>query len=188
MRVVIFTTIMSLIMNVETVIFDFNSLETSGEWSIVDDVVMGGVSKSKFVINQGSIATFSGTVSPENNGGFASVRAALNNEFKDYEGAIIRVNGDGNIYSLRFRTDTNFDGISYQAKFKTESAEWKEYKITFGEFKPTFRGNTLPDKPKLESKNIKQIGILIADKQFGKFELNIDWIKFYKIKDFKEER
>jgi monofunctional biosynthetic peptidoglycan transglycosylase len=176
---IIFLTVMSLIMNGETVIFDFNSSSTSGKWTTVNDVVMGGVSSSKFVIIEDGTATFSGTVSPDNNGGFASARASLINEFKDFEGAIIRVKGDGNIYSLRFRTDINFDGISYQAKFKTELGEWKEYKIPLSDFKPTFRGKILSDKPKLESKNIKQIGILIADKQFGKFELNIDWIKFY---------
>jgi NADH dehydrogenase [ubiquinone] 1 alpha subcomplex assembly factor 1 len=170
---------MSLIMNGEAMIFDFDSPTTSGEWVTVDDVVMGGVSESKFEINQDNTATFSGTVSPDNNGGFASARAALKNEFNDFEGVIIRVKGDGNIYSLRFRTDTNFDGISYQAKFKTEPGEWKEYKIPLSDFKPTFRGNTLSNKSKLESKNIKQIGILIADKQFGKFKLNIDWVKFY---------
>ena len=160
-------------MNSETEIFNFNSPTTSGEWRTVDDVVMGGISNSKFIINPDSTATFSGTVSPDNNGGFASARTSLKNVFKDYEGAIIRVKGDGNIYSLRFRTDKNFDGISYQAKFKTESGEWKEYKIPLNDFKPTFRGNTLADKPKLESKDIKQIGILIADKQFGKFELKL---------------
>jgi hypothetical protein len=179
MTTIIFLTIMSLIMNGEAMIFDFNSPTTSGEWVTVDDVVMGGVSKSKFIINPDGIATFSGTVSPENNGGFASARTYIENEFKDYEGVVIRVKGDGNIYSLRFRTDINFDGISYQAKFKTESGEWKEYKIPFSDFKPTFRGNTLSNKPKLESKDIKQIGILISDKQFGKFELNIDWVSFY---------
>ena len=176
---IIFLTVMSLIMSDETAIFDFNSPASSGEWTIINDVVMGGVSISKFVINENSTATFSGTVSPDNNGGFASARTSLKNEFKDYAGVIIRVKGDGNIYSLRFRTDTNFDGISYQAMFKTESGEWKEQKIPLSDFKPTFRGNTLTNKPKLESKDIKQIGILIADKQFGKFELNIDWVSFY---------
>ena len=176
---IIFLTVMSLIMNIETVIFNFNSLSDSEKWTTVDDVVMGGVSSSKFVINEDSTATFSGTVSPDNNGGFASARTSLKNESKDYEGAVIRVKGDGNIYSLRFRTDINFDGISYQAKFETISGEWKEHKIPFSKFKPTFRGKILSDKPKLESKEIKQTGILIADKQFGKFELNIDWIKFY---------
>ncbi len=140
---------------------------------------MGGISESRFEINSDSTATFSGTVLPDNNGGFASVRTSLDNEFNDFEGAIIRAKGDGNIYSLRFRTDKNFDGTSYQAKFKTDSGEWKEYKIPFSDFKPTLRGRALSNKPKLESKDIKQIGILVADKQFGKFELNIDWIKFY---------
>ena len=159
--------------------FNFDSPATSGEWVTIDDVVMGGVSSSKFFINPDGTATFSGTVSPDNNGGFASARAPIINDFKDFEGVTIRVKGDGNIYSLRFRTDTNFDGISYQAKFKTESGEWKEYKIPLSNFKPTFRGTTLSNKPKLVSKDIKQIGILIADKQFGKFELNIDWVSFY---------
>jgi hypothetical protein len=176
---IIFLTFMSLIMNGETEIFNFNSPTTSGEWVTVDDVVMGGVSSSKFVINPDGTATFSGIVSPDNNGGFASARTSLKTEFNDFEGVIIRVKGDGNIYSLRFRSDTNFDGISYQAKFKTESGEWKEYKIPLSDFKPTFRGTALSNKPKLESKNIKQIGILITDKQFGKFELNIDWVRFY---------
>ena len=179
MITIIFLTVMSLIMKSETVIFDFNSPASSSEWRTVDDVVMGGVSNSKFVIKGDSTATFSGTVSSDNNGGFASTRASLNNVFKDFEGTIIRVKGDGKIYNLRFRTNKNLDGFSYQAKFETESGEWKEYKISFSEFKPTYRGNTLSDKPKLESKDIKQIGILIADKQFGNFELNIDWIKLY---------
>lgn len=176
---IIYLTVMSLIMNSETVIFNFNSLSTSDEWTTINDVVMGGVSESKFQINPDSTATFSGNVLPDNNGGFASVRALLNKEFKDFDGAIIRVKGDGRIYNLRFRTNKNFDGFSYQAKFKTEPGEWKEYKIPFSDFKPTFRGKTLSDKTRLESKDIKQIGILIADKQFGNFELMIDWIKFY---------
>lgn len=175
----IFFSVMSLTMNNETVIFNFESPTTSGKWVTVDDVVMGGVSESTFEINQDKTAKFSGTVSADNNGGFASARASLKNEFNDFEGVIIRVKGDGNIYSLRFRTDTNFDGISYQAKFKTVSGEWKEFQIPFSHFKSTFRGNTLSNKPILESKKIKQIGILIADKQFGKFELIIDWIKLF---------
>jgi monofunctional biosynthetic peptidoglycan transglycosylase len=178
MKSFVFLTIMSLIMNGETVIFNFNSPPTSGEWMTINDVVMGGVSESKFEIKSDSTARFSGKVLPDNNGGFASARASLNNEFKDFKEVIIRVKGDGNIYNLRFRTNKNFDGYSYQAKFKTEPGEWKEYTIPFSEFKPTFRGNTLSNKPKLESKDIKQIGILIADKQFENFELTIDWIHF----------
>ena len=80
---------------------------------------------------------------------------------------------------MRFRTDDSFDGYVYQSKFDTKADEWMEIKIPFSDFKPTFRGYTLSDKPALKSKNIEQLGFLIADKQFGKFELNIDWVKFY---------
>lgn len=176
---VIFLTVMSLTMNDDNVIFNFDSPEMPSDWTVVNDVVMGGVSESQFKINEDSTATFSGTVLPDNNGGFASARASIKNEFEEFNGALIRVKGDGNIYNLRFRTDNNFDGMSYQVKFKTEAGEWKEYKLPFSDFKPTFRGVTLLNKPALESKNIRQIGILIADKQFGKFELKIDWIKLY---------
>lgn len=166
-------------MNSEKVIFNFNSSSTDAEWRTVNDAVMGGVSDSKFEINDDNTATFSGVISPDNNGGFASARASLKKEFKDFEGVLFRVKGDGNIYSLRFRTNTNLDGISYQTKFNTEPGKWKEYKVPLSNFKPIYRGVALSNKPKLESKNIKQIGVLIADKQFGKFNLNIDWIRFY---------
>ena len=44
------------------------------EWGPLDDVVMGGVSRSTFVTG-GSYATFSGVVTSENNGGFAGCRS-----------------------------------------------------------------------------------------------------------------
>lgn len=165
----------------EKQMFDFSSPNSSGEWRIINDIVMGGVSKSSFVLGENGIAKFSGTLSPDNNGGFASVRAyADESDLGKYDGVIIKAKGDGNIYNLRFRTDQNYDGVSYQAKFKSDNEEWNEYKISFNDFKPTFRGRLVPNQPELKSENIKQIGILIADKQFGEFELEVKWIKFYK--------
>jgi len=172
--------VIGVVMNSELEIKDFNSKETSGEWRIVNDDVMGGVSQSSFEIHSDGIATFSGNLSPENNGGFASVRTLLDDlNLENFKGAIIRVKGDGKIYSLRFRTNPNFDGISYQSKFITEKDEWMEFKIPFAEFTPVWRGRTVPNKPELVSQNIRQVGVLISDKQFGDFELKIDWIKFY---------
>ena len=161
-------------------IYNFSSDQTSGEWRIINDVVMGGISKSNFTINEDSTATFSGVLSAENNGGFASARSYLEGEgYAGYKGVLIRVLGDGLFYNLRFRTDKNFDGMAYQAKFGTEKQVWIEHKIPFASFKPTFRGRTLENKPLLISENIDQVGIMITDKQFGPFELKIDWIRFY---------
>ena len=87
--------------------------------------------------------------------------------------------GDGKKYSLRFRTDSSFDGVSYESKFTTEAGSWKEYKIPFEDFRPVWRGRTVPGQPELTSGDIRQVGFLISDKQSGNFELKIDWIKFY---------
>lgn len=164
----------------EIEIKDFNSIDASGEWRIINDGVMGGVSQSSFEINADGTATFKGNVSPENNGGFASVRTAIEDmDLDNYSGAIVRIKGDGKTYSLRFRTNQTFDGISYQAKFKTEPGTWREYKIPFEDFTPVWRGRFVPNQPQLTSGEIKQVGLLIADEQYGDFELNIDWIKFY---------
>jgi len=163
----------------DVVLFDFNSAETACKWFTINDDVMGGISKSQFNLTNEGFANFTGTLSSDNNGGFASVRCKIGLSEEDLKGVIIRVRGDGNKYNLRFRTNINFDGYAYQAKFQTEKDKWKEFKISFSDFNPTFRGQTLTGKPELESKNIEQIGLLIADYQFGQFTLDIDWIKFY---------
>ncbi len=178
--ILIFMISVMMIQN-EKNIFDFNSPETSGEWRIINDVVMGGVSNSKIELSEAGTMKFYGTLSPDNNGGFASIRAYLESgDISDYEGITIKAKGDGNLYNIRFRTNTNYDGPAYQAKFKSDKEEWSEFKISFTEFNPTFRGSVVTNQPELISNDIKQVGILIADKQFGEFELNIDWIKFYK--------
>ena len=44
------------------------------DWRIVNDDVMGGVSSSKLYLNEEQNLVFSGNLSLENNGGFASSR------------------------------------------------------------------------------------------------------------------
>ncbi len=164
----------------KTIIFDFNGPETSGIWYTVNDEVMGGISTSNMKLNDDGSATFKGEVSLENNGGFASIRTTIDHSLEsDFKGVILRIKGDGKKYNVRFRTNKNFDGYAYQAKIHTEKNEWKEFKLSFKDFVHTFRGNSLHDKPALASKDIYQIGILIADKQPGYFELTMDWIGFY---------
>lgn len=171
--------IMTLILQSDDLLlFDFNSTVTSGKWYKVNDGVMGGLSQSSLVLNDNGTATFSGNVSLENNGGFASVRTPIS-KLSSYNGVVLRLKGDGKIYSIRFRNNSNFDGYAYQAKIITKENLWMEYKIPFSDFKATYRGRTLMGKPALKSEDIAQMGILIADKQMGDFNLVLDWIKLY---------
>ncbi|HMX14512.1 MAG TPA: CIA30 family protein, partial [Thauera aminoaromatica] len=58
-------------------LFLFDRPESVVTWSAIDDRVMGGVSRSALRFDSAGHALFAGTVSADNNGGFASVRSAL---------------------------------------------------------------------------------------------------------------
>ncbi|MBM3211673.1 DUF4174 domain-containing protein [Candidatus Poribacteria bacterium] len=161
-------------------LFDFSKADEGGNWSIVNDDVMGGISQSDMIVTNESIAIFQGTLSLENYGGFASVRTKpANFELSGYDGIAIRVKGDGRKYQLRLRTDDRLDGVSYQQEFQTMANKWTNIKLPFDEFVPTFRGRIVADAPDLSPGKIRQIGFLIADKKPGSFRLEIDWMEAY---------
>ena len=141
----------------------------------------GGVSQSKIIFNDNGSATFQGRVSLENNGGFASTRSK-SHPFRlgDYIGLHLQIKGDGKDYQLRVRTDNRFDGISYRYRFATQPDIWMNIRVPFNEFVPVFRGRVLSNVASISPEHIQQVGFLIADKQAGKFRLEIDWIKAYK--------
>ena len=56
-------------------LFGFASPNASADWQAVNDGVMGGVSDGRFRITDRQTLEFYGTLSLENNGGFASVRS-----------------------------------------------------------------------------------------------------------------
>ena len=166
------------------IIFDFNTTNTSGQWVPVNDGVMGGISRSTFDVLPEGIGEFKGSVSLENNGGFASVRTPIDaNQLKGYDGIRLRVRGDGKTYSLRLRTDRRLDGISFRATFDTKKDEWIELAFPFDTFVPGFRGRTMRNVDPLQPATIRQLGVLISDKQTGSFVLHIDWIEAYKNND-----
>ena len=158
---------------------DFSNAE-GPRWQAVNDGVMGGLSQSRLRVSDAGHAVFEGVVSLENNGGFASVRALLGaTDLSGYEGLSVRVRGDGRSYRLRLRTDDRFDGIAYQAIFETAADEWHDVRIPFAEFRPTFRGRTPRDAPRLDPSKVVQVGLRIADKRAGEFRHDDEWIKAY---------
>lgn len=145
-------------------------------WYIVNDDVMGGISKSYLSINEEKNLIFDGYLSLENNGGFASSRLSFNKEtltgIKSFK---MRVKGDGNIYKLRLRQNNR--RASYSCDFKSLKDKWIEIDISLEDFKPSWRGYTYSDYPDLEIEEINSMGIQISDKQEGEFELEIKYIK-----------
>ena len=94
-------------------LFLFDRPEAVAAWSAIDDRVMGGVSRSALRFDAAGHAVFSGQVSPDNNGGFASVRASVSTPVTtDIDAIELLVRGDGHRYKLNLRTDRGFDGVT----------------------------------------------------------------------------
>lgn len=147
-------------------------------WSIVNDGVMGGRSTSDLEATEEGTALFSGFVSLENNGGFASVRAIFDSlDLSDYHGVTIKVRGDGRRYQLRFRMSGSFDGVAYQSEFETRPDEWMEIDLPFEGFRPTIRGRIPRGAGPLDPSRIQQMGLLIGDKVEAPFTLEIAWVR-----------
>ncbi len=158
---------------------DFSG-EDPSTWSPVNDGVMGGLSRSAMRITEEGTGVFSGVLSLENNGGFASVRVRPKaSDLSAHLGLAIRVRGDGRTYQLRLRTDDRFDGVAYRAVFDTVENEWLTVRIPFAEFVPTFRGRVLDDVPALDTRRISQMALMVADKRSGAFVLEIESIRAF---------
>ena len=155
---------------------DFTEPGAADAWAAVDDVVMGGVSRSALRSSpEGAI--FEGRLSTIEGGGFASVRSPEGAfALQDAAGLLLRVRGDGKRYVVRlFTKDTD---AAYEAPFKSTSS-WTEPRIPFGEFRAVWRGREVPDAPPLEPAHVTQVGLMIKDEQVGAFRLELSYINAY---------
>jgi len=153
-------------------------------WSAVDDRVMGGRSTSRMVAQADGTVFFSGDFVVAG-GGFASVRATLPYQgfaLTGSRGVQLEVNGDSRTgYKLLLKTNTAMDGIIYQASFDAPSS-LGTVTIPFTSFRPTFRGQPVPNAPPLRGQDISSIGFMLSrvdaggrytDEPSGKFSLRI---------------
>lgn len=173
MNSLLLTAIICMI-NQNIVLFDFRPDAAIQEWKTVDDVVMGGKSNSKFSLNSAGHGVFEGTVSLENNGGFASVRYGfIPKEIRGFKKAVIRLKGDGKYYQFRIRKNPN-DYFAYVREFQS-STEWQNVEIPLNEMEPKFRGVHL-DLPNFNGDVLSEIAFLISNKKNEQFRLTIDRI------------
>jgi monofunctional biosynthetic peptidoglycan transglycosylase len=166
-------------MTVHEVLFDPRS--SGPEWIVVNDDVMGGVSRSRMTIGGDGPAVFEGYLSLDHGGGFASTRTRPTEfDLEGWDGLLAEIRGDGRRYRLRLRSDDAGDGVAYQMEFATRAGEWRTIRAPFGEFHPVRRGRPVPGAPPLSPSRIRQIGFLIADRREGGFRLEIRTLSKYR--------
>lgn len=157
------------------VLVDFNENSSLHNWRIINDGVMGGVSKGSIKISEEGFLLFYGNVSLENNGGFTSVRHLLEKKnINDYSKFVLKVKGDGKKYQFRVKDDSRYR-YSYVYEFQT-TGEWEEIRIPINEMYPSAFGVKL-DLPNYNGNQLEELSFLIANKKNERFELLIDLIR-----------
>jgi len=164
---------------VDIVLVGLDDAAVVATWTTVNDPVMGGLSTSTVAVGDGGLV-FSGTISLENNGGFASARGPQDPDLgRRATGATalgVRARGDGKTYVLK--VDTAGRPWSYIQRFSTESGVWRTYELPIGGFQPVgMRLDPAPDAPQtLDPSTMSRVSIYILDKQQGPFQLTVNAI------------
>ena len=146
-------------------------------WTSVNDGVMGGVSKGGFKRTEQGTLLFTGDLSLENRGGFASIRTKPSALGLDGMSAlVVKAKGDGRTYWVDLRLNDQMSASSYRAYLPTTAGEWQETRIPFADFKLQAFGRDLPLKP-INPAKVESIGFTLADKKAGPFSLEIEVVK-----------
>ncbi len=163
----------------ETVLVDRDKPADVAAWTTVNDPVMGGRSTSGVAFGNGGLV-FSGDISVENNGGFASARSPQNPDIgRKAAGAKsirVRAAGDGKTYVLK--VGAAGQSWSYIQRFPTEAGVQRSYDLPVAGFQPVGqRFDPAPDAPQaLDPSSIDEVSVFILDKQQGPFAITISEI------------
>ena len=145
---------------------------TAKLWCPTDDDVMGGRSRSRFVLANNT-ATFAGVVSLEADGGFCSVRSPdIATGFGGCAGVSMLARGDGKTYTFCLHTRALMPGMSYRCRFTPPAGEWAEVILPFDQFVLTRFGFRVGVEP-VNPDHVCGVSLMIADKQEGPFDLEI---------------
>ncbi len=156
-------------------LFQFSSSADISAWRIVNDGVMGGLSRSNIELTNEGYGRFHGAISLENNGGFAMVQLPMRQEVGDAKSMVIRLKGDGKKYQFRIKANER-DYYSYIYEAKT-SGDWETITIPLAEMEAFFRGRDLSSSiPNFDQPKIEMVAILYGQKKAESFELLIESI------------
>ena len=134
-------------------LIDFTDTKEFQHWITINDDVMGGISQSCIDQSPEATAVFSGHLSLEHNGGFASIRRRANRyHLNGCNGIMLKVKGDGRTYQFRVKTDEQYDGIAFRTLFASDIHQWQTLNLPFDSFSTSFRGRPQCQAPPFTSR------------------------------------
>ena len=87
-----------------------------------------------------------------------------------------------------WQSDLRIYAGSYRITVPTLKDKWTEIRLPFEKFYATSFGRRLQNAPPLNSTRIRSIGVKLADKRPGAFEMGIERIEVYRERDRIEEK
>ena len=166
----------ALLLTQSTVIkFSDNTLN---EWYVLNDGVMGGLSKGKLVETDEGVVFF-GSVSLSNNGGFTSYRGPWKSyDLSDYQEVEIRYRSEGMKLAFTMETSRRFWIPNYKVSL-SKSKEWITKTFKLVDFKQYRLGN-LTGKSFTEDvkDDIIRVGFITDEKREGDFKFEVAYAEF----------
>lgn len=157
--------------------FDFGNDKAGSDWVVVNDTVMGGVSRSQLEMTDESLS-FTGDLSLENNGGFVSMRSPYSQyDLSDAKEISFRVRGEGGTFALMLERHQAWYLPSYRTYFEPTS-EWQTFKVKLKDIDEwTIQGKTGKKLNKEIAAKLIRMGFIKLDKKPGPFSLEVDYIQ-----------
>jgi len=158
---------------------DFSDPDEFARWEVVNDGVMGGLSKGH-IEQVDDALSFTGNINT-NGGGFTSLRRSVP------EGAMagartlrIVYSGDARTYEVTLRSDARERGrrIAYRAPITADesSGEWSAATIDLAQLETSLFGQQV-DAPTFATQEAHSIGLIIADGIDGAFAMQLKRIE-----------
>lgn len=158
---------------------NFGQDKSGTDWMIINDGVMGGLSKGKLEFMENSLL-FSGTVSLANNGGFSSLKSRFQSfDLSNYSKVKIRLRSNGIRVAFTMETDQRWYYPYFKKDMLTQSTDWEEITLDLNKFEQYRVGRKTGKNPdQADLANIIRLGLITNEKKEGPFEVEIDYIKF----------
>ena len=167
------------VMNTDTYTIDFGKTKQGGNWSIINDGVMGGLSQGAAILEEDKVV-FYGNISLANNGGFSSLKSPFRKtNLADFSFVEIRLKGKGQVFALTLETDQRYWRPYFKKNIAISGDDWETVRLDLNEFKAySFGRNLNRNLTKEDLAEVLRVGITTNSKKEGPFDLEIDYIQF----------
>jgi Complex I intermediate-associated protein 30 (CIA30) len=179
------------ILGAGSVIYSASSTTVDLGWYALDDVVMGGASKSNLNPGTKFDGVWTGYVTTAQNGGFAGIRTKPLSPIKDASsslGFVLDLKGDGQRYKFIARDSLDWSGIAWSTSFDTTPNEQMQVKIPWDKLIPTMRARTVVSEP-FNKKRITAVQLTLSKFEYdggispsfkeGPFRLELNQISLF---------